>query len=110
MTHGYAKLIRFEERSATFMNHLSLGSEVSLSLVIFAEFICPIFILLGLGTRVFSIPIIYTFIIIVFDIHIDDPFSKMEKGILFLTIYLTIFLSGPGKFSFDNFLKKEIKN
>ena len=22
MTHGYAKLIRFEERSATFMNHL----------------------------------------------------------------------------------------
>ena len=109
MTHGYAKLIRFEERSATFMNHLSLGSEVSLSLVIFAEFICPIFILLGLGTRIFSIPIIYTFIIIVFDIHIDDPFSKMEKGILFLTIYLTIFLSGPGKFSFDNFLKKKLK-
>ena len=91
------------------MNHLSLGSEVSLSLVIFAEFICPIFILFGLCTRVFSIPIIYTFIIIVFDIHIDDPFSKMEKGILFLIIYLTIFLSDPGKFSFDNFLKKKLK-
>ena len=110
MTHGYGKLIRFEERSATFMSHLSLGSEVSLSLVIFAEFICPIFILLGIGTRIFSIPIIYTFIIIVFDIHIDDPFSKMEKGILFLTIYSTIFLSGPGKFSIDSFLKKKIKN
>ena len=109
MTHGYGKLIRFEERSATFMSHLSLGSEVSLSLVIFAEFICPIFILLGLGTRIFSIPIIYTFIIIVFDIHIDDPFSKMEKGILFLTIYSTIFLSGPGNFSIDSFLKKKLK-
>ena len=109
MTHGYGKLIRFEERSATFMSHLSLGSEVSLSLVIFAEFICPIFILLGIGTRIFSIPIIYTFIIIVFDIHIDDPFSKMEKGILFLTIYSTIFLSGPGNFSIDSFLKKKLK-
>ena len=109
MTHGYGKLIRFEERSATFMSHLSLGSEVSLSLVIFAEFICPIFILLGLGTRIFSIPIIYTFIIIVFDIHIDDPFSKMEKGILFLPIYSTIFLTGPGNFSLDSFLKKKLK-
>ena len=40
MTHGYGKLIRFEERSATFMSHLSLGSEVSLSLVIFAFTVC----------------------------------------------------------------------
>ena len=107
MTHGYGKLIKFEERSATFMSHLSLGSEVSLSLVIFAEFICPIFILLGLGTRIFSIPIIYTFIIIVFDIHIDDPFSKMEKGILFLVSYLLIFMLGPGKLSVDNLTSKK---
>ena len=55
----------------------------------------------------FTIPIIYTFIIIVFDVHIDDPFSKMEKGILFLSSYLLIFGLGPGKLSVDNLTAKK---
>jgi len=109
MTHGYGKLINFEEKSASFMNHLFLGSELSLSLVIFAEFFSSIFILLGLGTRIFCLPIIYTFIIIVFDVHIDDPFSRMEKGVLFLTIFISLLLLGPGKYSLDYFLSKKLK-
>ena len=77
-----------------------------MALVAFAEFICPLFVALGFGTRLFTIPIIYTFIIIVFDVHLDDPFSKMEKGILFLASYVLIFLLGPGKFSVDNQISK----
>ena len=110
MTHGYGKLISFSEKSSSFMNHLALGSELSLSLIIFAEFFCSIFVLLGLGTRVFCIPIIYAFIVIVFDVHLYDPFSRMEKGILFLTIFSSLLLLGPGKYSADYFISKKIKN
>ena len=109
MTHGYSKLIRLIEGNIWGRTHLFFNEEISLALVAFAEFICPIFVAIGFWTRFFTLPIIYTFLVIVFDVHFDDPFSKMEKGILFLTIYLTIFLSGPGKFSFDNFLKKKLK-
>ena len=57
----------------------------------------------------FSIPIIYTFIIVVFDAHWGDPFTKMEKGILFLISYILIFMFGPGKFSLDNLISKRYK-
>ena len=62
---------------------------------------------IGFWTRFFTLPIIYTFLVIVFDVHFDDPFSKMEKGILFLVSYLLIFMFGPGKLSVDNLTSKK---
>ena len=110
MTHGYGKVMNYETLSGKFMNHLSMGSEISLALVIFAEFFSAFFVLLGLGTRIFSIPIIYNFIIVVFIAHAADPFGKMEKGVLFLTIFLALILLGPGKYSIDYHLSKKFKN
>ena len=106
MTHGYGKMVRLLEGNIWGRTHLFFNEEISMALVAFAEFICPLFVALGLGTRFFTIPIIYTFIIIVFDVHLDDPFSKMEKGILFLASYVLIFLLGTGKFSVDNQISK----
>ena len=107
MTHGYGKLIRLMDGNIWGRTHLFFNEEISLALVTFAEFFCPLFVAVGFWTRLFTIPIIYTFIIIVFDVHIDDPFSKMEKGILFLSSYLLIFALGPGKLSVDNLTSKK---
>jgi len=107
MTHGYSKLIRLIEGNIWGRTHLFFNEEVSLALVAFAEFICPIFVAIGFWTRFFTLPIIYTFLVIVFDVHFDDPFSKMEKGILFLVSYLLIFMLGPGKLSVDNLTSKK---
>ena len=107
MTHGYGKLIRLIEGNIWGRSHLFFNEEISLALVAFAEFFCPILVAIGFWTRLFTLPIIYTFIIIVFDVHIDDPFSKMEKGILFLSSYILIFLIGPGKLSVDNLISNK---
>ena len=107
MTHGYGKFIRLLEGNIWGRTHLFFNEEISRALVSFAEFICPMFVAIGLGTRLFTIPIIYLFLVIVFDVHLEDPFSKMEKGLLFLTSYVTIFLLGPGKFSADNQISKK---
>jgi putative oxidoreductase len=107
MTHGYSKLIRLIEGNIWGRTHLFFNEEISLALVAFAEFFCPIFVALGFWTRFFTLPIIYTFLVIVFDVHLDDPFSKMEKGILFLASYFLIFMSGPGKLSVDNLTSKK---
>ena len=107
MTQGYSKLIRLIEGNIWGRTHLFFNEEISLALVAFAEFICPIFVAIGFWTRFFTLPIIYTFLVIVFDVHFDDPFSKMEKGILFLVSYLLIFMLGPGKLSVDNLSSKK---
>ena len=109
MTHGYSKLMRLVEGKVWGRTHLFFNEEVSFALITFAEFFAPLLIILGLGTRLFAIPVIYAFIIIVFDALWGDPFTKMEKGLLFLISYIFIFMVGPGKISLDNLISKKYK-
>ena len=62
MTHGYSKLIRLIEGNIWSRTHLFFNEEISLALVAFAEFFCPIFVAIGFWTRFFTLPIIYTFL------------------------------------------------
>ena len=36
-----------------------------------------------------------------FVVHLDDPFGRKEKAVLYLVGYMIIFLLGPGKYSID---------
>ncbi len=109
MTHGYGKLLRLIDGDIWSRTHFIFNEEISMALVVFGEFFAPLFVLIGVGTRIFAIPIIYTFCVIVFDVHWGDSFGKMEKGLMFLVSYVLIFLSGPGKISVDNLISKKLK-
>ena len=109
MTHGYGKLLRLIDGDIWGRTHFIFNEEISMALVVFGEFFAPLFVLIGVGTRIFAIPIIYTFCVIVFDVHWGDSFGKMEKGLMFLVSYVLIFLSGPGKISVDNLISKKLK-
>lgn len=101
MNHGYEKLISFSARKDKFMNFLGLGSSFSLSLVIFAEFFCALFIILGLFTRLAAIPLIVTMCVALFKAHQGDFFGDGEMATLYLGAFLTILIVGPGRFSID---------
>ena len=101
MTHGYDKLIRIFSVNYKFSDPIGIGSTSSLFLTAFAEFVAPIFLIIGFKTRLLSIfPIITMFIAYVIS-HDGDPFSKKEKSFLYLIAFITIFFTGPGKYSID---------
>ena len=51
----------------------------------------------------------YNFIIAITVAHAADPFGKMEKAVLFLIVFTTFFILGPGKYSVDYYISKKIK-
>lgn len=104
--HGYEKLVQFADMKSKFMNFLGLGSSFSLILVIFAEFFCSCFIVLGLLTRVAALVLVILTGVIVFQVHHGDFFGKASLGLLFLGGYATILLVGPGRFSGDALMGK----
>lgn len=106
MTHGYDKLVHFAEYQKTFMNFLGLGSALSLSLVIFSEFFCSIFLIIGLFSRLVTIPIIIGLSVAVFKAHNGDFSGKGELPSLFLACFIAILLVGPGRISIDGLIKK----
>lgn len=104
--HGYDKLVHFNAYRDHFFNFLHLGQTVSLSLSIFAEFFCALFLMIGLFTRLTVIPLIVNMVVAVFFVHNSDFFDQGEKATLFLTGFLTLLLVGPGKASVDGIMGK----
>lgn len=104
--HGYSKLINFAARSATFSDPFHIGHPTSMALVIFAEFFCGVFILLGLFTRLACIPLIIAMLVIVFQIHNADFFGEAEKPTLYLLGYMALLFTGPGKVSLDKLIAR----
>ncbi len=102
--HGLKKLEAFGEKSADFYNFLHLGGPVSMALTIFAEFVCSVLLVLGLGTRLIIIPLMLTMVVVVFVINADATLSDRESGLLYLIPFVTLFFTGPGKFSLDQFV------
>ncbi|MCF0050286.1 DoxX family protein [Dyadobacter sp. LJ53] len=106
LTHGYAKLQNLLAGDHSFADPIGIGEELSLYLTIFAEFGCSILLILGLFSRAVLIPLIFTMAVVLLVIHAEDPFDKKEHALSFLIVYVTLFLTGPGRFSVDSGLYK----
>jgi putative oxidoreductase len=105
LTHGWPKLNRLlEGGEISFSDPLGLGPVVSLVLAVFAEVVCSIFIALGLGTRLASIPLIVTMGVAAFIVHASDPFRGKEMAILYMVFYILLLLVGSRKYSMDRLL------
>ena len=106
MHSGYYKLVHFAELQPKFMNFLGMGSSLSLALLVFAEFFCSMFLILGLFTRLAVIPLIIATCVMVFKAHNGDVFGDGQTAALFLTGYLVLLLVGPGRISVDSMFGK----
>lgn len=106
LTHGLPKLGMFVSgEPIQFPPVFGMSPDLSLILTVFAEVVCSVFILIGLGTRLAVIPLIATMLVAVLYIHGADPFSNREPGLYFLLVYALLFLTGSGKYSVDYYLQ-----
>jgi putative oxidoreductase len=109
LVHGWPKLMSFSERSDTFADPIGIGPAGSLALTIFAEVFCTAFVVVGLYTRVATLPLIICMAVAAFFVHHGDPFDRREASLMYLAIYIAIFFLGGGRFSADNYLRKNSK-
>ena len=107
LAHGFPKMIMlFSGGPIQFPPILFLNAETSLALAVFAEVIASIMILAGFWTRLATLPLMTTTLVALFLIHGADPFSAKELALIYLLVYMGLFITGSGRFSVDNLLKK----
>jgi|TARA_R110002096_G_scaffold34114_5_gene97671 putative oxidoreductase len=107
VSHGWSKVIHFSERLNSFADPIGLGPAVSLQLVIFAEFFCAIFLILGFMSRIILIPMIINMAVITFFVHASSGFDKQELPLIYLLVFIVLLLLGPGKISLDGKILKK---
>ena len=106
MYYGWDKLVHFDEKAADWVDPFLLGGTISLGLTILAELICPVFITIGLYTRVALIPAVINMVVAILVGHSGQPLIEREHAFSYLIPYVVIFLAGPGRYSLDGFLRK----
>lgn len=107
LSHGFPKLqMLLAGGKIEFFDFMGLGSQVSLILTVFAEFVCSILLILGLFTRVSLGFLIFTMVIAAFVVHGADPFEKREMALVYLSVYLLLMVIGAGKVSVDHMIER----
>src|SRR5690606_31575784 len=107
LTHGIPKLTKlFSGDEIQFINPYGLGVTTSFVLATFAEVVCSILVILGLATRLATIPIIITMATAISSAHASDPFGVKEKPLLFLVCFALLRVIGAGKYAVDNSLRR----
>lgn len=122
MSHGWGKVqMLIAGNFEGFGDPIGIGSPLSLVLVVGAEFVCAGLVMLGFATRFTALPIVMAMGVAAFVAHGGDPWTMgegarlfMEKqapswaskepALLFLIPYLTLALTGAGRFSVDALL------
>lgn len=108
--HGYPKLVGYNDMLGMFGDPVGLGTELSVILVIFAEFFCGIFILLGLFTRFAVVFTFITMLVAYFVAHAKDEFMVKMLPFVYIWLCVVIFILGSGRYSLDAVISKNKPN
>jgi len=105
LLHGVDKLLNFGEKVENFPDPIGLGSTLSLLLATGAEFFAALCVLLGLFTRLATLPLLVTMAVAAFLVK-GMPLGNMELPLFYLIAYVAILIAGPGKISIDQLIRK----
>lgn len=76
----------------------------------FTEVGGAVLLLLGLGTRLISMPLMIVMLVAIFTVHFSNGFEAGNNGfeipVYYLTMLFTLFIFGAGKFSIDFFINR----
>jgi putative oxidoreductase len=103
LLHGWRKLTGFSEMSGKFPDPLGVGSPMSLAMAVFGEVICALLVALGLFTRGAAAVLAITMATAFFLVHkgvLSGPNSG-ELAFVYLAGWITLFITGAGRFSLD---------
>ena len=104
MSHGVQKWAQFDTLHTVFPDPIGIGSAASLILAIFAEIFCSVFFIFGMLYRLVMIPMIITLGVAFFIVHGGSIVMGGELAFIYLVVFIILYITGPGKFSFDHYI------
>lgn len=94
--HGLPKVFYFSEELTRIEDPFGFGPWMSLLPAIFAEVVCPLLIIAGVGARLACLPIIGVLLVAMLAVHPGWSLAEGQFGWLLLIVFTTLMITGPG--------------
>ncbi|MBV8550838.1 MAG: DoxX family protein [Acidobacteriaceae bacterium] len=103
LRHGWEKIHEFGAMSAHFPNPLHIGSVPSLAFALLSDGICSILVMIGFATRWATLIIMINTGVAFVLVHKMAFFGPHQGELpwIYFGWAFTLFLAGPGRYSFD---------
>ncbi|MCD8102438.1 MAG: DoxX family protein [Alistipes sp.] len=107
--HGIQKVENFDALSTTFADPVGMGSKLSLILIILAEIGGSALVVLGLLTRPAALAVVFGMFVAAFFSY-PGPFSmkSSEMPILYLAMFTVLAVTGGGRYSADEAVRRRL--
>ena len=70
-------------------------------MVVFSELVCSFALIFGILQRIVLIPMMLTMCVAFFIVHGADAFQVRELSFVYLIMFVILYITGPGQYSFD---------
>lgn len=104
LTHGIGKLQNYNAIVNSFPDPLGISSAVSFAIITFVEVGCSVLIIMGLFTRLATLPLIFGMFVATFIAFPDKSFAAGELSFVYMGIYIMLLISGGGRYAIDAFM------
>jgi putative oxidoreductase len=107
IVHGFKKMGVGVSQAENIPNPLHLPEVFNNAFAIAANIVFPFFVLIGLFTRLATLPTLAVTLTGYFVVHWNDPLLQKDTPFIYSLIFLVILILGPGKYSIDNTIYKK---
>ena len=101
LTHGIGKIQNYNAIVNSFPDPLGIGSAASFTLITLTEVGCSVLIIMGLFTRLTTLPLIFGMYIATFIAFPEKTFAEGELSFVYMGIYIMLLVSGGGRYALD---------
>jgi putative oxidoreductase len=100
--HGLEKVLHFQTMATHFPDPIGVGAKFGLVYALLSDAICSVLVAIGLVTRLAAFLVVVNLaVIFIFMHHGSFTEDHAELVYVYLGAYLTLVLTGPGRFSID---------
>ena len=107
LVHGLKKLGIGVNSAEQVPNPLHLPELLNHGFAVTANVILPLFVILGLATRLAVLPTLAITLTGYFVVHGDDPLPERDIPFMYSISFLLLLIAGAGKYSIDSIIFKK---
>lgn len=108
--HGLKKIGIGVNVAEIVPNPLHLRDAFNNGFAIGANIIAPVFIMLGLLTRITILPVLAVTLTGYFVLHWNDALLVKDVPFIYSIVFMLIWVLGPGKYSLDYLVNRKLKS